>query len=331
MPGSAASTVGSPGFVNAISCASPGNCGALIDGDRLLTETAGNWATAVGPSLPPNAATGAGALLYAVSCPSAGDCSAVGQYPDNAGHEGGLLLGGSPPMIKLDIAKSGTGFGSVSSVPIGIACGLTCSTSFAAGTDVALTATPSPGSRFAGWSGGGCSGTGTCRPNTAISEQTVTATFTALVTLHVAKNGKGSGRVTSVPTGIECGSTCSAVFDAGSSVTLTATAAPGSRFGGWLGGGCSKTRTCHINGVCLNQQVTATFQLLPRCTVPRLRGKPRKAAERALKAGHCPVGKIRHAASPTVRKGYVISQKPKPGTRLERGARVNLLISRGKR
>jgi PASTA domain-containing protein/List-Bact-rpt repeat protein len=324
-------TAAGPGFVNAVSCASPGNCGALINGDRLLTETAGSWAAGVEPSLPPNAATGAGALLYAVSCPSAGDCSAVGQYPDSSGAEGGLLLGGSPPLVKLDIAKSGTGSGNVSSVPNGIGCGLTCSVSVDAGAAVALTATPSPGSRFSGWSGGGCSGTGTCHPNTAISEQTVTATFIALGTLNVSKNGTGSGRVSSVPAGIDCGSTCSAPFDVGSSVTLTATPSPGSRFSGWSAFGCARIRSCQDNDVGRDQTVTATFDLLPKCIVPRLRGKPLKAAERALRSNHCSVGKIKHAASRTVRKGYVISQKPKPGRRLKRGARVTLLISRGKR
>lgn len=324
-------TASGPGFVNAISCASPGDCGALINGDRLLTEAAGSWAAAVQPSLPPNAATGAGALLDAVSCPSAGECSAVGQYADNSGAEGDLLLGGSPPEVTLDIAKSGTGSGTVSSVPDGIGCGLTCSLSVDAGAAVALTATPSPGSRFSGWSGGGCSGTGTCHPNTAISEETVTATFIAVATLHVSKNGKGSGRVSSVPAGIDCGPTCAASFDAGSSVTLAATPSPGSRFGGWSAGGCQKHLSCRLDGVGNGATVKATFVLLPKCTVPRLRGKLLKGAERALRAHNCAVGKLKRATSRTVRKGHVISQQPKPGRRLRRGTRVNLLISRGKR
>jgi P pilus assembly chaperone PapD len=43
---------------------------------------------------------------------------------------------------------------------------------------VTLTATPSQGSSFTGWSGGGCSGTGACRV-TLNSDQTATATFAA--------------------------------------------------------------------------------------------------------------------------------------------------------
>ena len=46
------------------------------------------------------------------------------------------------------------------------------------GTTVHLTATPSDGSSFTGWSGGGCSGTGPCAVPMN-GDQDVTATFTA--------------------------------------------------------------------------------------------------------------------------------------------------------
>ena len=63
----------------------------------------------------------------------------------------------------LTVAKSGTGAGTVTSSPAGINCGATCSANFNNGSSVTLTASPATGSSFAGWSGGGCSGTGTCR------------------------------------------------------------------------------------------------------------------------------------------------------------------------
>jgi hypothetical protein len=44
---------------------------------------------------------------------------------------------------------------------------------------VTLTASPDSGSSLAGWSGGGCSGTGSCAV-TMTADQTVTATFNAL-------------------------------------------------------------------------------------------------------------------------------------------------------
>ncbi len=77
----------------------------------------------------------------------------------------------------LSVTRDGSGTGSVFSTPLGINCGATCSASFAPGTVVTLTAVPDAGSTFAGWTGGGCSGTGTCTV-AMTSAQAVTATFT---------------------------------------------------------------------------------------------------------------------------------------------------------
>ena len=48
-------------------------------------------------------------------------------------------------------------------------------------------------------------------------------------TLTITKSGTGSGTVTSAPAGINCGAACSASFNSGTQVTLTETAAAGSR------------------------------------------------------------------------------------------------------
>lgn len=76
----------------------------------------------------------------------------------------------------LFVTKSGTGTGTVTSSPSGIDCGANCTYPYAPGTLVTLTATPNAGSTFTGWSGGGCTGTGTCVVNVNQSK-TVTATF----------------------------------------------------------------------------------------------------------------------------------------------------------
>src|SRR6266850_1311764 len=52
-------------------------------------------------------------------------------------------------------------------------------------------------------------------------------------TLAVVKAGSGSGTVTSSPTGITCGTSCSAGFPSGTAVTFTASPATGSTFSGW--------------------------------------------------------------------------------------------------
>ena len=62
----------------------------------------------------------------------------------------------------LSVTKSGNGRGTVTSSPAGIDCGDTCSLDFAANTPVTLTAVPNSNAAFMGWSGSGCSGTGTC-------------------------------------------------------------------------------------------------------------------------------------------------------------------------
>jgi beta-lactam-binding protein with PASTA domain len=65
-----------------------------------------------------------------------------------------------------------------------------------------------------------------------------------------------------------------------------------------------------------------------RCRVPRVTGKNLGPARKAIRRAHCAVGRIRYARS-TRPKGKVVSQKPRPGRRLVRGARVNLVVSRG--
>jgi endoglucanase len=76
-------------------------------------------------------------------------------------------------------------------------------------------------------------------------------------TLTVAKNGTGSGTVASSVSGINCGSTCSASFASGTSVTLTASAATGSTFAGWSGA-CTGTGTCTVT-MTAALSATATF------------------------------------------------------------------------
>jgi Divergent InlB B-repeat domain len=159
----------------------------------------------------------------------------------------------------LTVSKAGSGTGTVSSNPYGIICGPFCSSLFASGAPVTLRAIPGSGSTFAGWSGGGCSGTGSCVV-TMNAAETVTATFDSLPTyaLTVAKTGSGSGTVSSSPTGIACGSTCSHDYTSGTQVTLTAFPGPGSTFAGWSGGGCSGTGTCVVP-MGSAQTVSASF------------------------------------------------------------------------
>ena len=80
------------------------------------------------------------------------------------------------PRNSLTVTRSGSGLGSVTSEPAGIACPSTCSTAFPAGEVLTLTATAPEHSTFAGWSGGGCSGAGACEI-TLTADTSLTATF----------------------------------------------------------------------------------------------------------------------------------------------------------
>jgi beta-lactam-binding protein with PASTA domain len=65
--------------------------------------------------------------------------------------------------------------------------------------------------------------------------------------------------------------------------------------------------------------------------VPRLRALTLVAAKRLLVKRGCALGKVKRAYSRRVKRGRVIAQKPAPGLRLRRGAKVAVTISRGKR
>jgi hypothetical protein len=136
------------------------------------------------------------------------------------------------------------------------------------GKTVELKATAAFGSEFSGWSGSGCSGTGTCLV-TMEEAKTVTATFTAkpLASLTVNKAGSGTGGVSSKPKAINCGTTCttqSATVPEGEAIVLKEKPGTEMTFTGWSGGGCSGTaETCTVS-LSEATSVTATFSGSPK-------------------------------------------------------------------
>ena len=77
--------------------------------------------------------------------------------------------------------------------------------------------------------------------------------------LTTTRTGTGAGSITSSSAGITCGSICSATYIAGTTVTLTAAADPGSIFTGWSGA-CTGTGTCSVT-MGAAKTATATFTL----------------------------------------------------------------------
>jgi uncharacterized protein (DUF2141 family) len=144
--------------------------------------------------------------------------------------------GPPPPQFTLSVFKTGSGSGTVLSVPAGINCGVDCMELYAEGTVVSLTAVAVANSSFVGWDGDADCADGTIAMDAARS---CTAQFDLLQqtqwTLTVTRTGAGSGVVTSYPTGIDCGADCDEPFNEGTYVLLTPAPDPGSSFAGWTG------------------------------------------------------------------------------------------------
>jgi len=96
--------------------------------------------------------------------------------------------------------------------------------------------------------------------NSAVASATYTVQQQKF-TLTVSKTDLGLGTVTSSPAGINCGSTCSASYISGTTVTLTATPGLLSGFGGWSGCDSVSGNTCTVN-MNSAKAVTADFTLL---------------------------------------------------------------------
>ena len=160
----------------------------------------------------------------------------------------GSIVNDDPGPQTVTVVAAGNGSGSVTSSPAGISCPGDCTESVPYGTSVTLSAAPAIGSDFTGWSGGGCSGTGSCVV-TANQAVTVTATFSLQQhMLTVTRSGAGSGAVSSTPGGISCGVDCIETYVYGTMVTLTPTPDQASTFAGWSGacaglGSCTVTMT----------------------------------------------------------------------------------------
>ncbi len=108
---------------------------------------------------------------------------------------------------------------------------------------------------------GALPGTAIADPLYAMSPLSVTGSLVAGtpggLALTVTKAGGGSGTVTSTPAAVHCGTTCAASFEAGTTVTLAASPAADSSFGGWSGA-CTGTASCTVT-VDVAKSVTATF------------------------------------------------------------------------
>ena len=188
----------------------------------------------------------------------------------------------------IRITTSGTGGGLVTTTQVGgsgavschrlggITIGAVCSSAFATGSQITLTAAPDTMSTFAGWSGACTSSGPTCVVTVAAGEAVPVAAFNASPSANgvtIAPTGTGSGSLTILTTirSAPCdrgqanrpdGGTCIApwvpAFIPPGGAIITATPATGSRFTGWIGCPSASGNTCTVprNGV---SSVAASF------------------------------------------------------------------------
>lgn len=153
--------------------------------------------------------------------------------------------------FQVTVSFTGNGSGAVVSTPAGISCrtgsNKGCTDSLSAGTTIKLAVTPDPAMLFGGWQGGACSGTvPTCtfalssNTNILVKLNQAPPPPPANAQLTLVESGGGQGAVVSNPSGINCPGTCNAVFADGALITLTASPASGSIFGGYSGA-CATT------------------------------------------------------------------------------------------
>lgn len=175
------------------------------------------------------------------------------------------------PVVTVDAVGPGT----VTSSPAGISCGAACSSTFDYGSSVTLTAIPSQGNYFYGWTGD-CSGTGSCNLTMNSGKYAIAwfgneeeARFLQVQLLGAPFGGE----VNSTPSGISCAWSifnqwynCMGFFPLNSLVTLTASHDEGHFFGGW-GGPCSGTDLNCVVAMDDNHGVTASFYRISQLTL----------------------------------------------------------------
>jgi hypothetical protein len=268
--------------LTSVSCASPGNCGAVgtynttrSDDAVLLTETGGTWTPGVKAALPANGAVDDQVDVNAVSCASATSCGAVGDYVDRAGNIRGLLL---------TRTADGWSRGREAGLP-----------------GNATTTTPN---QLGGLWAVSCASAGNCSAVGSYNDKS--GRFEGLMVNETA----GSWR-----SGVEAVMERHRPYVAGRLLSVS----------------CSSAQYCTAVGG-FEQVKGALFSSSPTppCLVPTLKRRPVRVAKEAITSHDCSVGKITRATSRSVKLGRVISQRPRAGTRLDRGAKVNLIVSKGR-
>jgi DNA-binding beta-propeller fold protein YncE len=195
------------------------------------------------------------------ACPGAGPCEVT---MDQATQVSVDFAHNPDRTLSLSI----TGPGRVVSSPGGIDCQASCAHPFADGSSVTLEAEPAPGYELLSWSGA-CSGKRRCLIQMN-ADSAVAAVFVQIEdALAVSVIGSGTGTVSDLGAGIDCGLACAGIYRRGSVLTLTAKAEKGSRFVGFSGCDSVAGATCTVK-VTEARTVVAVFGEAPEIAVRRV-------------------------------------------------------------
>ena len=148
--------------------------------------------------------------------------------------------------FSLNVSKLGNGAGTVTSLASDINCGALCSLSAQYGKVSTLSATASFGSNFAGWSGAGCTGTGTCVV-TLTSTRNLVATFPLNQYAIATSVTTAGGLLSCSPNPVNHGSNSACTATPSASYSLTG-----------FGGACAGA-ACILNNVTGARSVSASF------------------------------------------------------------------------
>jgi hypothetical protein len=162
---------------------------------------------------------------------------------------------GSTGSLTVDVAGNGTGTVSIGGTPC---AAFPCVVPYDSdASSLVVTAAASASSIFEGWSGD-CAGTGACAPTTT-QNRTVTATFSLrkiAVTVNLARVRGAGGTVSSSGNpALSCvNDVCTAEYDYGSDITITAAGANGGLFQSWAA-------TCpdRFDAACATGALTAAY------------------------------------------------------------------------
>jgi beta-lactam-binding protein with PASTA domain len=86
---------------------------------------------------------------------------------------------------------------------------------------------------------------------------------------------------------------------------------------------------CFLSDQAGDVSLQATFDAL--CIMPDVVGMTLARAEVAITHHHCGLGTVKHVFSRRVRKGRVVSESPSWGLQRAPGAKVNVVVSKGRR